>query len=308
MVHVLRNAKVGHYARVVGVHQMSTLLITRGAMGRVRSLLVKNNNRGTQGGNATALVKVYAVGRAGTNPDSNVVMGTFFLNNRYASILFDTDADRSFVSTAFSSQIAITPTTLDHYYDVKLADGRIIGLNSILRGCTLNFLNHPFNIDLMPVELGSFDAIIVFPQDFLVLPPTRKVEFQIDLIPGAAPVARAPYRLASSEMKELSDLLKELSEKGFIRPSSLPWGAPIPKVQFLGHVIDSQGIHVDPSKIESIKDWASLKTPTGIRQILGLAGYYGRFIEGFSKIAKSMTKITQKEVKFDLGEKQEAAF
>nr|GFA33369.1 hypothetical protein [Tanacetum cinerariifolium] len=82
----------------------------------------KNNNRGTQGGNAIAPAKVYAVGRAGTNPDSNDVM--------------------------------------DHYYDVELVDVRIIRLNSILRGCTLNFLNHPFNIDLMPVELGSFDVII----------------------------------------------------------------------------------------------------------------------------------------------------
>nr|GEY30087.1 hypothetical protein [Tanacetum cinerariifolium] len=274
---------------------------------------LKNNNRGTQGGNATASAKVYAVGRTGTNPDSNVVTGTFLLNNRYASILFDTGADRSFVSTAFSSQVAITPTTLDHYYDVELADGRIIRLNTILRGCTLNFLNHPFNIDLMPVELGSFDAIIgmdwlaryhevivcaekivhipwgneisiihgdesdrgketrlniisctktqkymlkgchvflahvttkktkdksekkhledlpivrdfleVFPEDFPSLPPTRQVEFIIDLIPGAAPIAWAPYRLAPSEMKELPDQLKELSEKGFIRPNSSP--------------------------------------------------------------------------------------
>nr|GEV04937.1 putative reverse transcriptase domain-containing protein [Tanacetum cinerariifolium] len=123
-------------------------------------LKLKNNNRGTQGGNAIAPAKVYAVGRAGTNPDSNVVTGTFLLNNRYASILFDTGADRRFVSTAFSSQISITPTTFDHYYDVELADGRITELNSILRGCTLNFLNHSFNIDLMPIELGSFNAII----------------------------------------------------------------------------------------------------------------------------------------------------
>ena len=103
---------------------------------------------------------MYAVGNAGANPDNNVVTGTFLLNNRYASILFDTGTDRSFVSTAFSSQIAITPTTLDHNYDVELVDGRIIGLNTNIRGCTLNFLNHPFNIDLMPVELGSFDVII----------------------------------------------------------------------------------------------------------------------------------------------------
>ncbi|GJY51700.1 putative reverse transcriptase domain-containing protein [Tanacetum coccineum] len=123
---------------------------------------LKNNkgNRGNQDGKDTAPAKVYMVGGAGTNPDSNVVTCMFLLNNRYASVLFDTCADRSFMSTAFSSQMDIMPSTLDHYYDVKLADGRIIGLNTILRGCTLNLLNHPFNINLMPVELGSFDAII----------------------------------------------------------------------------------------------------------------------------------------------------
>ncbi|GJX85890.1 putative reverse transcriptase domain-containing protein [Tanacetum coccineum] len=198
----------------------------------------------------------------------------------------------------------------------------------------------------------------VFPEDLPGLPPTRQVEFHIDLVPGAAPVARAPYRLAPSEMKELADKLQELSDKGFIRPSSSPWGAPvlfvrrkdwnilaiwveclfqdlpvvglssvkgslkndIPKTsfldsiwdiykfQFLGHVIDNKGIHVDPAKIESIKDWVSPKTLTEIRQFLGLAGYYRRFIEGFSKIARSITKLTQKKVKFDWGDKQEAAF
>ncbi|GKE54000.1 putative reverse transcriptase domain-containing protein, partial [Tanacetum coccineum] len=236
---------------------------------------LKNNNRGNQGGNGNALVKVYAVGRAGTNPDSNVVT--------------------------------------DHYYDVELADERIIGLNAIIQGYTLNFLNNPFNIDLKPVELSSLDVIIgmdwlakyqaiiicaekivciprgnetliicgdgsdrgnethlniisctktqkymikgcpiflahvttketedkskkkrledvlivqnfpkVFPEDLPGLPSTRQLEFQIDLISGAAPVARAPYRLAPSEMKELSDQLQEFSDKGFIRPSSLP--------------------------------------------------------------------------------------
>ncbi|GKA99662.1 putative reverse transcriptase domain-containing protein [Tanacetum coccineum] len=235
----------------------------------------------------------------------------------------------------------------------------------------------------------------------------------IDIAPSALDNTRAPYRLALSEMKELSDQLQELSDKGFIRPSSSPWGAPvlfvkkkdgsfwmwssvyskidlrsgyhqlrvreeyiskttfrtrygyyefqvmpfcltnapavfmdlmnwvckpyldkfvivfindifiysknnqeheehlklilellkkeelyanflkckfwIPKVQFLGHVIDSQGIHMDLAKIESIKDWASPKTPTEICQFLGLAGYYRRFIKGFSKIIKPMT-------------------
>ncbi|GKD49011.1 putative reverse transcriptase domain-containing protein, partial [Tanacetum coccineum] len=165
----------------------------------------------------------------------------------------------------------------------------------------------------------------VFPEDLPGIPPARQVEFQIALVPGVAPVARVPYRLAPSEMKELAEQLQELSDKGYIRPSSSPCGAPvlfvkkkdgstkksmksISKVQFLGHVIDNKGIHVDPAKIESIKDWASPKSPIEIRQFLGLAGYYRRFIEGFSKIAKSMTKLTQKNVKFDWGEKEEAAF
>ncbi|GKF21052.1 putative reverse transcriptase domain-containing protein [Tanacetum coccineum] len=119
-----------------------------------------NGNRGNQRGNGNAPAKVYVVGNAGTNPDSKVVTDTFLLNNRYASILFDTGTDRSFVSTTFSSLIDITPTVLDHYYDVELADRKVIGINTIIRSCTLNFLNHPFNINLMPVELGSFDVII----------------------------------------------------------------------------------------------------------------------------------------------------
>ncbi|GJS02875.1 putative reverse transcriptase domain-containing protein [Tanacetum coccineum] len=389
---------------------------------------LRNNDRGNQAGNDRAPAKVYVVGNAGANPD-NVIAGTFLLNNRYAYILFDTGADRSFVSTAFSSQIDITPSTLDHYYDVELADGRIIGLNTILKGCTLNFLNHQFNVNLMPVELGSFDAIIsmdwlekfqavivcaekivripwrnktliihgdgsnqgnvtrlniisctktqkymekgfpiflahvtakevedksekrrlkdvpivqnfpeVFPEDLPGLPPTRQVEFQIDLVPGDEPVARAPYRLAPSEMKELSEQLKDLSDKGFIRPSSSPWGAlvlfvkkkdgsfrmyidyrelnkltvknrypsprideiidpstrRIPKVQFLGHVIDSEGIHVDPAKIESIKDWTSPKSPTEIRQFLGFGGCVDTKREKVISYASRQLKIHEK--------------
>nr|GEX68445.1 reverse transcriptase domain-containing protein [Tanacetum cinerariifolium] len=99
-------------------------------------------------------------GNASSDPNSNVVTGTFLLNNHYASILFNTGADRSFISTAFSSLIGIVPTLLGNSYDVELADGKIVGVDTIMRGCTLNILNHPFNIDLMPIELGSFDVII----------------------------------------------------------------------------------------------------------------------------------------------------
>ncbi|GJZ29082.1 putative reverse transcriptase domain-containing protein [Tanacetum coccineum] len=125
MVHVLLTAtsatELAIWPVTIGVLPMETLLTTKGALRQL-----KNNNYVNQGGNGNALAKVYAVGRAGTNPDSNIMTGTFLLNNRYASILFYTSADRSFVSTAFSSQIDITPSTLDHYYDVELADRRIL--------------------------------------------------------------------------------------------------------------------------------------------------------------------------------------
>nr|GFA31454.1 hypothetical protein [Tanacetum cinerariifolium] len=120
---------------------------------------LKNNNRDNQGGNDNAQARVYVVGNVRENPN-NVIAGTFLLFNRYAYILFDTGTDRSFVSTTFSSQIDIAPIALDHHYNVEIVDGRIIGLKTIMRDCTLNFLNQPFNIDLLPVELGSFDVII----------------------------------------------------------------------------------------------------------------------------------------------------
>ncbi|GKE24023.1 putative reverse transcriptase domain-containing protein, partial [Tanacetum coccineum] len=201
---------------------------------------LKNNNHGNQGGNGNAPAKVYVVGRTGIDLDSNVVMGTFLLNKRYASILFDIGADRSFVSTAFSSQIGITPSTLDHYYNVELADGRIIRLNTIIRGCMLNFLNHLFNIDLLPVELGIFDviigmdwleknqAIIVCAEKIIRIPwGNEMLIVRGDGSDRGNETPRAPYQLAPSEIKELSDQLQELSDKGFIRPNSSPWGAPV---------------------------------------------------------------------------------
>nr|GEZ58747.1 retrotransposon protein, putative, Ty3-gypsy subclass [Tanacetum cinerariifolium] len=106
----------------------------------------------------------------------------------------------------------------------------------------------------------------------------------------------------------LTNASAELIKKEELYAKFLKCDFWLSKVQFPGHVIDSEGIHVDPAKIESIKDWASPKTPTEIRQFLGLAGYYQRFIKGFSKIAKPMTKLTQKSMKFDWGEKEEAAF
>nr|GEU34083.1 putative reverse transcriptase domain-containing protein [Tanacetum cinerariifolium] len=397
----------------------------------------------------------------------------------------------------------------------ELADRRVVSTNTILNGCNLNLVNPIFEIDSMPIELGTFDVIIdmdwlvkhdaiivcgkkvvhipygnktlivesdkgmsrlkeklledvpiirdfpeVFPDDFPGLPPSRQVEFRIDLVPGAAPVARAPYRLEPFEIREFSIQLQELLEKEFIRPSSLPWGAPVlfvkkkdgsfrmctdyrelnklivknrypllriddlfdqlqgssvyskidlrlgyhqlrikeedipitafrtryghfefqvmpfgltnvpavfmdlmnrvcnpyldkfvvvfiedilvyskdeeengkhlkiilellkkkrlyvkfskcdfwlDSVQFLGHVIDRNVVHVDPAKIEAIKNWAAT-TPMEVRQFLRLAGNYRRFIESFSLISKPLIKLTQKDKKYEWGKEEEEAF
>ncbi|GKC32277.1 hypothetical protein Tco_1039571, partial [Tanacetum coccineum] len=130
---------------------------------------------------------------------------------------------------------------------------------------------------------------------------TRYVHYEFQVMPFGLTYTPADEKEHEEHLKEILELLKE--EKLYAKFSKCEFW--ISKVQFLGHVIDSRGIYVDPTKIESIKDWASPKSPTEIRQFLGLAGYYWRFIKGFSKIAKSMTKLTQKGIKFDWGEKEE---
>ncbi|GJW30979.1 putative reverse transcriptase domain-containing protein [Tanacetum coccineum] len=491
-----------------------------GEKGHLKNKCPKAGNQHNEGARARAYVVV-------ENPQQNpnVVTGTFLLNDHYACILFDSGAEKSFVSSAFTPFIDIAPTALNTSYEVELADGKVVSTDTILRSCTLVLLNHVFKIDLLPTRLGSFDVIIgmdwlsyhravidcyekivriplpngeilevqgerpekdpgslacikaderklddirvvrdfpeVFPDDLSGLPPMREIEFRIDLIPGASPVVKSPYRLAPSEMLELSNQLKELQEKGFIRPSHSPWGAPvlfvkkkdgamrmcidyrelnkltiknryplpriddlfdqlqgaccfskidlrsgyhqlrvreedIPKtafrtryghfeftvmpfgmtnapaifmdlmnrvckpyldkfvivfiddiliyskseeehevhlktildllkkeklyakfskcefwlkeVQFLGHVVNHDGIHVDPSKVESVKNWKTPESSTKIRSFLGLAGYYRRFIENFSKIAKPLTLLTLKNKAYVWGDKQDEAF
>ncbi|GJZ25155.1 putative reverse transcriptase domain-containing protein [Tanacetum coccineum] len=121
---------------------------------------LRNQMGGNKTGNNEATTKAYAIRGGGAKPDSNVVTGTFLLNNCYASMLFNSGADRSFVSSTFSAFLDVAPSTLDTSYAVQLANGIISKTNVILRGCTLGLLDHPFDIDIMPIELSSFNVII----------------------------------------------------------------------------------------------------------------------------------------------------
>ncbi|KAI3717828.1 hypothetical protein L1987_69691 [Smallanthus sonchifolius] len=495
--------------------------------------------------NPVARGRAFNINANEAQANNDVVNGTYPINHQYASILFDTGSDKSFVSFEFEPQLAMSRAELDKPFDILVADGYSVSCDTIIRDCTLTLNDHDFSINLIPMALGGFDIIVgmdwltkhhaevvcfdkyiripldsgeilnvydekpskglklmscttaqkylrkkcvaflahiveqkgkdkslqdipvikdypeVFPEDLPGLPPIRQVEFCIDLVPGANPMAKSPYRLAPSEMQELSSQLRELSDKGFIRPSVSPWGAPVlfvkkkdgsfrmcidyrelnkltvknryplpriddlfdqlqgstyfskidlrsgyhqlrvlesdipmtafriryghyefmvmpfgltnapavfmdlmnrvckpyldkfvivfiddiliyskskaeheehlrlvldlskkeqlyakfskcefwlKEVQFLGHIVNEKGIHVDPTKIEAVKNWQAPKTPTEVRSFLGLAGYYRRFIANFSKIAVPLTALTHKGKPYEWGPKQEEAF
>nr|GEV61374.1 retrotransposable element Tf2 [Tanacetum cinerariifolium] len=327
----------------------------------------KQDWKKTRGNEVTA--KAYAISRGGTNPDSNIVTGTFLLNNCYASMLFDSGADRSFVSTTFSALLDVAPSTLNTSYAVELANGRVSETNIILRGYTLGLLGHPFNIDLMLVDLGSFDVIIgmdwlakyheliVFEEKVVRIPYGDEVliirgDNCDGGIPGVALVARAPYRLALAKMQELSTQLQELSDKGFIRPSSSPWGAPVLFVKkkdgsFI-MCIDYRELNkltiknrYPLSKIDDLFDqlqgsrvYSKIDLRSGYHQLRVREediqktafrtryGHYEKEHEGhlklilkllkeeelYTKVLKCEFWLSKKSVKFDWGEKAEAAF
>nr|GEX53781.1 putative reverse transcriptase domain-containing protein [Tanacetum cinerariifolium] len=332
------NTNVANSHRNNGANPKGNGCFECGAAGHFKRDYPKLKNK--DGGKVNAPGWVYAVGNAekkgnaSRDSDSNVVTGTFLLNNRYASILFNTGADRSFISTAFSSLIDIVPTTLGNSYEVELVDGSfdvIIGMDW-LRRChavivcdeklvripygneTLTFRGNESNNEresrLTDISCskaqeymakGCYHQLRVREQDVSKTAfRTRYEHYEFQVMPFG--LTNAPtvfmdlmnrvckpyldkfvivfiddiliYSKDEIEHKEHLKAILELlkMEKLYAKFSKCKFW--IPEVQFLGHVIDSQGIHVDPANIESIKDWASSKTPTEIRQFLGLAGYY----------------------------------
>ncbi|GKA37789.1 putative reverse transcriptase domain-containing protein [Tanacetum coccineum] len=250
-------------------------------------------NRGQGCGNNgnQACRRVFMLGAEEARQDPNIVTSTFTLNNHYATTLFDSGADYSFVSTTFIPLLGIEPNDLGFSYETEIDSGQLVEIDEVIKGCKLEIEGHVFNINLIPFRSGSFDVIIgidwlsnhkaviichekvvriplpdgkvrrvigerpeekvrllmsakakeqkqeeivvvrdyleVFLDDLSGLPHIREIEFRIELVPGVIPVAKSPYQLAPSEMEEFSGQLKELQDKGFIQPSSSPWGAPV---------------------------------------------------------------------------------
>ncbi|GJR70472.1 putative reverse transcriptase domain-containing protein [Tanacetum coccineum] len=145
----------------------------------------------------------------------NVVTGTFLLNNRYAFVLFDSGFDRSFVDTRFSSMLNIDLIKIRASYEVELADGRV---HDAVIVCGEKVIRIPY---------GNKMLIVKSDKGVSRLKVISRIEARKYFERGAAPIARAPYRLAPSKMRELSVQLQEPLEKGFIRSSSSPWGAPV---------------------------------------------------------------------------------
>ncbi|GJR18024.1 putative reverse transcriptase domain-containing protein [Tanacetum coccineum] len=327
--------------------------------------------RGNQGNHARG--RAFILGAEDARQDPNIVTGTFTLNDHFATTLFDSSADYSFVSTTFIPLLDIEPSELGFSYEIEIASGQQVEIDKVIKGSKLETEGHVFDINLIPfriVRIPLLDGKVlrvlgekpkekvgqlmsartkeqkqeeivvvkdfpkVFPDDLSGLPTVQEIEFRIELVPRAMPVAKSPYHLRSGyhQLRVHEDDIPKTTFRpryGHFEFTVLPFGltnAPatheehemhlglvlellkkenmyakfskcefwLREVQFLGHVINGDGIHVDPSKIEAVKNWKAPRTLSEVRSFLRLAGYYRRFIEEFSKIAKPLTVLTQK--------------
>ncbi|GKB11515.1 putative reverse transcriptase domain-containing protein [Tanacetum coccineum] len=226
--------------------------------------------------------------------------------------------------------IVMDPSDLGFSYEIEIASGQLVEIDKVIKGCKLEIEGHMFDINLIPFGSGSFDVIIGM--DWL---SNHKVKIichekvvRIPLLDGK--VIRVLGEKLKEKMRQLmSDKVKENKQEEIVTRGEHEehlglvlellkkerlyakfskcefW---LQEVKFLRHVINGDGIHVDPSKIEAVKNWKSPRTSSGVRLFLGLVGYYRRFIEDFSKIAKPLTVLTQKSKTFDWGKEQENAF
>ncbi|GJS90134.1 putative reverse transcriptase domain-containing protein [Tanacetum coccineum] len=308
--------------------------------------------------NINAYGRPYMLRDRNAHQDPNIVTGMFLLNQHLARVLFNSGADKSFISTSLASMLNILPITIDTFYDIEMADENLVSTNIVIQGCTLTLLNQSFEIDLMPIKLGSFDVVIgmdwlskyhakILCDEKVVHIPidgealiirgdrsssvyskinlrsgyhqlrvrdedipkiafrTRYEHYEFQVMPfGLTNVPAVFMDLMNRVCKPYLDkfvivfiddiliysrnkeehanhlrIILELLRKEKLYAKFSKCDFWIRMVQFLGHLIDNQRLHVDPAKIEAVKNWASPTTPTEVCQFLGLAGYYRRFIQ-----------------------------
>ncbi|GJU01918.1 putative reverse transcriptase domain-containing protein [Tanacetum coccineum] len=284
--------------------------------------------RGNNGNQACE--RAFVMGAEEACQDSYIVTGMFSLNNHYATMLFDSGADYSFVSTTFLPLLDIEPSSLDFSYEIEIASEQVVKINKVIHDCKLEIKGHTFDIDQISFGHRSFDGIWRTNRREGETSyecksrgaETERHRHRLKLL-RAMLVEKSPYRLAPTKMEELSNQLKELQDKGFIRPKlnklTIKNRYPLPRIDdlfdqlqgsryfskidlrsgyhqlrvheddipknafrtryrhfeftvmpfvltnapaFLGHVVNSNGIHVDPSKIEVVKNWEAPKSPT----------------------------------------------
>ncbi|GJZ88013.1 putative reverse transcriptase domain-containing protein [Tanacetum coccineum] len=366
---------------------------------RNRPNQVAANNRGQGRGNQwnQARGRAFMLGAKEARQDPNIVTGTFTLNDHFATTLFDSGADYSFVSTTFIPLLGLKPSDLGFRYEIKIASGQLVEIDKVIKGCKLEIEGHVFDINLIPFGHGSFDVIIgmdwlsnykaeiichekvvriplpdgkvlrvvgerpdekarllmsakasdkkqeeivvvrdfpkVFPDDQSGLPPIQEIEFRIELIPRATSVPKSPYRLAPSEMEELSGQLKELKDKGFIRPSSSPWGVSVLFVKKKDGSFRMCIDYIELNKL-TVKNRYPLPRIDDLFDQLQGSQFFSKIDLGLRPIPPSMsvhedmdilrhatqeehvehlspnvlTILTQKSKTFDWGEEQELAF
>ncbi|GKA49101.1 putative reverse transcriptase domain-containing protein [Tanacetum coccineum] len=299
--------------------------------------VANNEGQGCRNNSNQARGRAFMLGAEEARQDLNIMTGTFTLNNHYATTLFDSGADYSFVSTTFIPLLGIEPSNLGFSYEIEIASGQLVEINKVIRGCKLEIEGHVFDIDLIPFGHGSFDMIIgmdwlskhkaeIVCHEKVVRIPLQKGK--VLRVIGERPEEKVRHLMSAKAKEQKQEeivvvrnfpetreehelylgLVLELFKKEKLYAKFSKCEFWFQEVQFLGHVINGDGIHVDPNKIEAVKNWEAPRTPSEVRSFLGLAGYYRRFIENLSKIAKSLTILTQKCKTFDWGEEQELTF
>nr|GFB02135.1 putative reverse transcriptase domain-containing protein [Tanacetum cinerariifolium] len=359
--------RIGHQEKDCRVRSLQDMTCYGcGEKGHFKDKCPKGRNQQNKGARGRAYV-------VDENPQQNpnVVTGTFLLNNHYAFILFDSGAEKSFVSFAFDVIIGMDwlsyhRAVIDCYEKIvcipllngeilkvqgerlekdpgslacikadekKLDDirnryplPRIDDLFDQLQGaCCFSKIDlhsryHQlrvrdedipktafrtrygyFEFTVMPFGLTNAPAIFMDLMNCVCKPYLDK--FVIVFIDDILIYSKSKEE-HEVHLKTILDLLKK--EKLYAKFSKCEFW--LKEVQFVGHVVNRDGIHMDPSKVESVKNWKTPESSTEIRSFLGLAGYYRRFIENFSKIAKPLTLLTQKNKTYVWGDKQDEAF